>query len=65
MCSGWRHASKKGVFDKEGGKFGNVFERGERRVEGENEEGVRRKMKLNFDVVKVEVVRKRVRRPVP
>ena len=49
------------AFYKKQGNLGNVFERSERRVKGEGEEGVRREMEMDFDVVKVEVVRERMR----
>ncbi len=49
------------ALDKEQGNLGNVFERSERRVKGEGVEGVRREMEMDFDVVKVEVVRERMR----
>ena len=49
------------ALDEKQGNLGNVFERSERRVKGEGEEGVRREMEMDFDVVKVEVVRERMR----
>ena len=49
------------ALDKEQGNLGNVFERSERRVKCKGDEGVRREMEMDFDVVKVEVVREKMR----
>ena len=60
MCTRWHHASEEVALNKEQGNLGNVFERSERRVRGEGEEGVRSEMEMDFDVMKVEVVRERM-----